>query len=204
LSTTLRIAALSIAAATLGAGCTALGDHGPAAGPASSPAPAPSDAPSTAGPASTSTSSLSRGELASRDGGPAPSAAAGAGRLCQPADLLVATVPYEVGGVVSVNFYNSSGSACSVRGYLGLELLDAARRPMDTPLRQVEGDDVKITLDPEMSATTDLSYLSGAGCPTPGFVALTLRPGAEPIVERWPGGSVCAGLGEKPLELAAG
>lgn len=71
---------------------------------------------------------------------------------------------------VSFRLRNVSAAACTVQGYIGTRLLDAAGRPLPTALSREPGPRPRITLRPGASAYFFLRF------PNPGLIDPTCRP----------------------------
>jgi hypothetical protein len=194
-----RIALLAGAAAVLSvaAGCDgSAGPYGQAptatAGPSSGAA--PTSAPATTPPAA---------------GGTTPTGSAGSGTpggdRCHTSDLGLAFGPGDAGAgqrFGTVILRNRSGRRCAVQGFGGLQLLDAAKRPLPTTLSRV-GAAPRVVLGPGSDQISkEIAWAAiptGADpdpakqCPLPAYVAVTPPDETTSLVGRWPYSAVCDG-----------
>jgi hypothetical protein len=187
-------AALAVAAGAAGCGS----DPEPAAAPPSTAA-----GQTTSGPApATGTGTAAPGGSSPAPGTSAPAgttAAPAAGR-CHTSELSLAFGPVRAGAGQrqgTVILQNRSTRRCTLFGYGGLQLLDAARRPLPVTLRRVGTAPTLIRFGPrsdQVSKPISWSAIpSGQGCVQPVYVLVTPPDETDPLTARWPYGPVCGG-----------
>jgi hypothetical protein len=201
-------AALAVALAVLAgvAGCGRDADPAPtptptsaASGPVPSSAVPSSAVPSGAVPDGASSSAAvppSAAPVPTRSTAPAP---AGSGR-CHTSELSVAFGPVNAGAGQrqgTVILQNESARRCTIFGFGGLQVLDAARRPLPVVLRRVGPAPTLVRFGPRSDQITKTigwgAIPAGVACVRPVYVLVTPPDETDPLTARWPYGAVCSG-----------
>jgi Protein of unknown function (DUF4232) len=191
--------ALTLAAAA--AALCACGGGGSGASPTASRTTAPPSPPATSAPAPAPTASTPPGT----SGTSGPSGGAGSGR-CRTEGLKVrisTAGPAAGQRFAFLTLTNTSGSACHVRGYVGMLLLTASDRPIPTNLERLSPPGPQtVVLRPGGSAYARLQWTvvpgvrepaHGACAPTPGLAWITPPDERAHLVVAWSQGVVCGG-----------
>lgn len=189
-------------------GTSAGASTGASPGPAGGAGPTASATPTSAG-----ASTAAAGAIPA--GGSAGASPAGPGR-CHTAGLAVTVRDLSPGAgqrYAALVLTNRSGADCTSYGYVGMQLLDANRRPVPTNLvRDRTPAPRSVLLLPGASAWTLLHWTvvpgaheSGRRCePTPAYAEVTPPDETTQLVAAWLGGSVCQSGRIDTTALAAG
>ena len=200
-------ASLAILAVTSGCGREA----GPAAAPSSPPvltsAAPPSAVPSSAVPSSAGSSggqssvapTTTRRPTVPTTGATSTTAPAGTGR-CHTSELGLAFGPVDAGAGQrhgTVLLQNESSRRCTIFGFGGLQVLDAARRPLPVALSRVGSPPTLVRFGPRSNVIgktiTWGAIPAGVTCVRPVYVLVTPPDETAPLTARWPYGPVCGG-----------
>lgn len=192
--------AASLAALAVLSGCGR--DDGPAAAPP--PSPVATSAASTAAPAAPAGSTTAPAPVASATtpraaGTKAPTSPAGSSR-CHTSELSVAFGPVDAGAGQrhgTVLLQNRSGRRCTIFGFGGLQVLDAARRPLPVALTRVGAAPTLVRFglrsDIVPKGISWGAIPAGVTCARPAYVLVTPPDETDPLTARWPYGPVCGG-----------
>jgi Protein of unknown function (DUF4232) len=183
-------------------------DAGPVAAPSAtgaSPAPAtPTPAtptPATPTPAvpvpTTAAPATTRPPVTGPSTGAPP--AAGPGR-CHTSELSLAFGPADAGAGQRqgrVLLQNESSRRCTIFGFGGLQVLDAARRPLPVTLSRVGPRPTLVRFGPRSNVIGKSirwgAIPAGVTCVRPVYVLVTPPDETDPLTARWPYGPVCGG-----------
>jgi hypothetical protein len=121
---------------------------------------------------------------------------------CHTSEVSVAFGPEDAAAgnrMGTVVLRNTSSRTCTVFGYGGLQLLDAARKPLPNGLtRDPSPAPVLLRLSPGAKAYKDFRFgvvPSGSGtCPTPAYAQVTPPDETDNLLVRWPYGPVCGAV----------
>jgi hypothetical protein len=148
---------------------------------------------------------------------PSPTATPAGTPRCHTADLnasMRALSPAAGQRYAALDLTNASGRACQVYGYVGLQLLDAARRPMPTTAEWgAPPPTPPVVLEPGQVAFARLHWTvvpgfpdeqAGNCLPAPAFVEITPPDETTQLVIPWGEGGVCLHGKVEVVALAAG
>jgi hypothetical protein len=194
-------ASLAVLAALSGCGQ----DSSPAAAPSSPAAGTTTAAATTAAAATAAATTAAPTSAAPSSAAPTTpratgsTVAAGSSR-CHTSELSVAFGPVDAGAGQrhgTVILQDRSTRRCTLFGFGGLQVLDAAKRPLPVTLSRVGGKPVLIRFGPrsnQIAKTISWGAIpAGVSCVTPVYVLVTPPDETDPLTARWPYGQVCGG-----------
>lgn len=193
----LRVVQL-LSASTAVLAATACGGSGPSAAPSVVPSTATA---APAGPSTGVTATHSRATGSSTATRPvAPAAGASATYRCRTAELSLILGPVDAAAGQrrgTVVLQNQGDRRCSITGFGGLALLDAAGRPLPVTLTRVGPAPRAVTFGPrsdQISKVISWTVVAGDGaCVEPVTVLVTPPDETQPLSAPWTYGRVCGG-----------
>ena len=128
---------------------------------------------------------------------------------CQPSQLILTTdAAHSSGGAagslgITYMFTNTSATACTLRGFPGLQLLNASGQPLKTTTIRSSETPSTITLQPRRHAWFDIEFPTQTGfdslqCPTSAALAVIPPNDTTALVIRGSGGQIGAYGGDIP------
>ena len=119
---------------------------------------------------------------------------------CHTSELSAAFGPADAGAGQrqgTVILQNRSTRRCTILGFGGLQVLDAARRPLPVTLSRVGPPAVLVRFGPRSNqigkTITWGAIPAGRTCVRPVYVLVTPPDETDPLTARWPYGAVCSG-----------
>lgn len=158
---------------------------------------APTTAPTTAAPVPTTAAPTTRPPAAAPSTG--ATSAPGTGR-CHTSELSVAFGPVDAGAGQrhgTVLLQDESSRRCTLFGFGGLQVLDAARHPLPVTLSRVGAAPTLVRFGPRSNVIGKTiswgAIPAGVACVRPVYVLVTPPDETAPLTARWPYGQVCGG-----------